>query len=48
VTSKGLFLPWQTYLEKYDLVGVEEALDGKVPLFMGNEANDPPHYTSRM
>lgn len=28
--------------EKYYLVGVEEAFDGKVPLFVKNEANDPP------
>jgi hypothetical protein len=28
--------------EKYYLVGVEEALDDKVPLFVKIEANDPP------
>ncbi len=28
--------------EKYYSVGVEDVMDGKVPLFVTNEANDPP------
>jgi hypothetical protein len=33
--------------EKYYSIGVEEALDGKVPLFVKSEANDPPQGCSR-
>jgi hypothetical protein len=29
-------------LEKYYLVGVEDVMDGKVPLFVTNEVNDSP------
>jgi hypothetical protein len=28
--------------EKYYLVGVEDVMDGKVPLFVTNEVDDPP------
>jgi hypothetical protein len=28
--------------DKYYSIGVEEALDGKVPLFVKNEVDDPP------
>jgi len=41
-------LPWidsyhgKPISEKYYLVGVEDVMDGKVPLFVTNEANDLP------
>jgi hypothetical protein len=28
--------------EKYYSIGVEDVMDGKVPLFVTNEADDPP------
>jgi hypothetical protein len=28
--------------EKYFSIGVEDVMDGKVPLFLTNEADDPP------
>jgi hypothetical protein len=39
---QGLILTMANQSEKYYSVGVEDVMDGKVPSFVTNEADDPP------